>query len=102
MSVSRARRLDRGGADCSGTAATDRQWPRRGHVLQPHTTRLEPSAGVGMLMQPGDRCMVGSNTTGAVAERLQRRWIAMDQVEEYLAASKFRFEETPQAALDLG
>jgi DNA modification methylase len=58
-----------------------------------------------LVTEPGDVVVdpfAGSNTTGAVAERLQRRWIAMDQVEEYLAASKFRFEETPQAALDLG
>lgn len=36
----------------------------------------------------------GSNTTGAVAETLNRRWIATETVEEYLAASKFRFETT--------
>lgn len=36
---------------------------------------------------------VGSNTTGAVAESLHRRWIGSDDVEEYLAASKFRFPE---------
>lgn len=34
----------------------------------------------------------GSNTTGAVAEQLQRRWIAVEKVESYLRASKFRFE----------
>ncbi|MBK8738051.1 MAG: site-specific DNA-methyltransferase [Betaproteobacteria bacterium] len=34
----------------------------------------------------------GSNTAGSVAERLGRRWIAMELVEEYLEASKFRFE----------
>ncbi len=34
----------------------------------------------------------GSNTTGAVAERLQRRWLAVENVEAYLEASKFRFE----------
>jgi site-specific DNA-methyltransferase (cytosine-N4-specific) len=34
----------------------------------------------------------GSNTTGAVAEKLERRWIAIDNVEAYLSASKFRFE----------
>jgi site-specific DNA-methyltransferase (cytosine-N4-specific) len=34
----------------------------------------------------------GSNTTGAVAERLNRRWIAIENVESYLVASKFRFE----------
>jgi DNA modification methylase len=33
----------------------------------------------------------GSNTTGAVAEALGRRWLAFDEVEEYLKASKFRF-----------
>ena len=33
----------------------------------------------------------GSNTTGAVAERLQRRWIAVENLEAYLQASKFRF-----------
>jgi DNA modification methylase len=55
--------------------------------------------------EPGDVVVdpfAGSNTTGAVAERLLRRWLAFDQVEEYLAASKFRFEETPQAPLDFG
>ena len=35
----------------------------------------------------------GSNTAGAVAERLGRRWIAVELVEEYLEASKFRFVE---------
>ncbi len=34
----------------------------------------------------------GSNTTGAVAERLYRRWIAVEKVEAYLQASRFRFE----------
>lgn len=33
----------------------------------------------------------GSNTAGSVAERLGRRWLAMELVEEYLEASKFRF-----------
>jgi DNA modification methylase len=34
----------------------------------------------------------GSNTTGSVAEQLDRRWLALDEVEEYLHASRFRFE----------
>ena len=34
----------------------------------------------------------GSNTTGSVAEKLQRRWIAVDNVRDYLEGSKFRFE----------
>ncbi len=36
----------------------------------------------------------GSNTTGAVAEGLERRWLATETVEEYLAASRFRFSTT--------
>jgi site-specific DNA-methyltransferase (cytosine-N4-specific) len=38
----------------------------------------------------------GSNTTGSVAERLNRRWIACETVEEYLKASTFRFEEVEE------
>jgi len=34
----------------------------------------------------------GSNTTGAVAEKLYRRWIAIENTEAYLEASKFRFD----------
>jgi site-specific DNA-methyltransferase (cytosine-N4-specific) len=33
----------------------------------------------------------GSNTTGFVAEALQRRWIAFEMNEEYLIGSKYRF-----------
>jgi len=33
----------------------------------------------------------GSNTTGAVAENLNRQWLACETVQEYLDASKFRF-----------
>jgi DNA modification methylase len=38
----------------------------------------------------------GSNTTGAVAENLARRWIAVEAVEEYLKASTFRFEDAKE------
>ena len=33
----------------------------------------------------------GSNTTGAVAEKLERRWLAFEQEKKYLATSIFRF-----------
>jgi site-specific DNA-methyltransferase (cytosine-N4-specific) len=33
----------------------------------------------------------GSNTTGATAEKLQRKWIASDNVESYLEGSRYRF-----------
>jgi DNA modification methylase len=36
----------------------------------------------------------GSLTTGAVAEKLERRWISGEAVEEYLKAGTFRFEES--------
>lgn len=32
-----------------------------------------------------------ANSAGMVAERLGRRWIGMELMEEYLEASKFRF-----------
>lgn len=35
----------------------------------------------------------GSNTTGSMAEKLGRRWIAFELREEYLLSSTFRFEE---------
>jgi site-specific DNA-methyltransferase (cytosine-N4-specific) len=35
----------------------------------------------------------GSNTTGMVAEKLDRRWVAMDAEAAYLEASKFRFDQ---------
>lgn len=34
----------------------------------------------------------GSNTLGSVAERMVRRWIGIDEVQEYLEGSRFRFE----------
>lgn len=48
--------------------------------------------------KPGDFVMdpfAGSNITGEAAERLNRRWIAIELVEQYLEGSKFRFEEPP-------
>ncbi len=38
----------------------------------------------------------GSNTTGAVAEGLGRRWLASEQEEEYVQTSKFRFLSSAQ------
>ena len=47
-----------------------------------------------LLTDEGDLVLdpfAGSNTAGAVAERLGRRWVGMELLEEYLEASKFRF-----------
>jgi len=48
-----------------------------------------------MLTQANDLVVdpfTGSNTSGAVAESLDRRWLGFDEVEEYLRASRFRFD----------
>lgn len=61
-----------------------------------------PEFFIKLLTEDGDTVVdpfAGSNTTGMVAEKLRRRWIAMDSVEEYLTASKFRFEENLQYQL---
>lgn len=54
-----------------------------------------PEFFIKLLTNEGDLILdpfAGSNTTGAVAEKLQRRWIAIENVETYLKASKFRFD----------
>lgn len=53
-----------------------------------------PEFFIKLLTQEADVVLdpfAGSNTTGAVAETHQRRWIAVESVEEYLEGSKFRF-----------
>ncbi len=49
-----------------------------------------------MLTDEGDLVVdpfAGSNVTGEVCERLKRRWIATDIIDEYLEGSKFRFNK---------
>ena len=43
----------------------------------------------------------GSNNTGAVCERLSRRWLAFELEERYLEASKFRFPQFGGAQMGL-
>jgi site-specific DNA-methyltransferase (cytosine-N4-specific) len=55
---------------------------------------LLPEFFIRLLTDEGDIVLdpfAGSNTAGAAAERLQRRWIAVETVEGYLKASRFRF-----------
>ena len=40
----------------------------------------------------------GSNTTGSVAEKLNRRWLGFDLTQEYVAASVFRFVDNNELA----
>lgn len=44
----------------------------------------------------------GSNTTGMVAESLNRDWLAVESVEEYLVASRFRFDSLCPDITDQG
>jgi site-specific DNA-methyltransferase (cytosine-N4-specific) len=41
----------------------------------------------------------GSNATGEAAEKLGRRWMAVEINEEYVRGSRLRFEKTPQLML---
>ena len=55
-----------------------------------------PTFFIKLLTDEGDLVVdifAGSNTTGAVAEKHDRRWLAMELLPEYLEASKFRFDE---------
>jgi DNA modification methylase len=54
-----------------------------------------PEFFIKLLTEPNDIVVdpfAGSNTTGVVAERLNRRWVAIEQVPEYVETSKVRFE----------
>jgi DNA modification methylase len=57
---------------------------------------LLPKFFIKLLTCPNDLVVdpfAGSNTTGAVAESLKRRWLAIEAIEEYLKASTFRFDD---------
>jgi len=58
-----------------------------------------PEFFIKLTTEPGDLVLdpfAGSNTTGYVAETLERRWIAIDEVGEYVRASAFRFSPIPK------
>lgn len=68
--------------------------------LDPHPARMQPEL-VGFFIQfltePGDLIVdpfAGSNTTGAVAEALGRRWLCVEADEGYARGSQGRFDVT--------
>jgi DNA modification methylase len=71
-------------------ACADKGW-------KPHPARFPaalPEFFIRLTTEPGDLILdpfAGSNTTGAVAERLDRCWIAAEVDEDYLRASALRF-----------
>lgn len=67
--------------------------------LKVHPARFPsalPEFFIRMLTDEGDLVVdpfAGSNTTGVVAEKLGRNWIAIERVREYLEASRGRFDQ---------
>jgi site-specific DNA-methyltransferase (cytosine-N4-specific) len=82
----------------SNTSSND-QYLRlcRENGVQPHPARFPralPEFAIGLCTDVGDVVLdpfAGSNMTGFVAEAMGRKWIALDQNEEYLRGSTFRF-----------
>lgn len=67
--------------------------------INPHPARMPAGLAaffIRLLTDPDDLVLdpfAGSNTTGYVAERLERRWMAIDIKEDYVVQSKIRFED---------
>lgn len=67
--------------------------------VTPHPARFPaalPEFFIKFLTDPGDLVVdlfAGSNTTGHAAERLGRRWVAVDCERDYVTASALRFME---------
>ena len=62
-----------------------------------------PRFFINFLTDPGDIVLdpfAGSNTTGYVAERLERNWISMEISEDYVRDSLFRFEFAEKESSD--
>lgn len=65
--------------------------------IKPHPARMPEELVeffIKMLTNKGDLILDpfgGSNTTGGIAEKLERRWIAIEPNEEYIKGSKGRF-----------
>lgn len=69
----------------------------REHGIKPHPARMPlalPEFFIKLLTKEGDLVMDpfgGSNTTGAVAQKLKRKWIAVEAEKEYVGSSRSRF-----------
>ncbi|MCY4448879.1 MAG: site-specific DNA-methyltransferase [Chloroflexi bacterium] len=82
----------------SNTSSNDpyQDYCRRNGLLT-HPARMPkelPSFFIKFLTEPGDIVLdpfAGSNTTGSVAEVLQRRWVSIEQDSGYVEGSKGRF-----------
>jgi DNA modification methylase len=65
--------------------------------VAPHPARFVaevPEFFIKFLTEPGDLVLdpfAGSNTVGATAEALGRRWVSIEREKEYVKGSKLRF-----------
>ena len=68
--------------------------------LEPHPARMPiglPEFFIKFLTNRNDLILDpfgGSNTTGAAAEKLRRKWLAIEPRKDYIRASKGRFQKT--------
>ena len=73
----------------------------RAHKLQPHPARMPPGLAdffIKFLTTPDMLVLdpfAGSNTTGAAAESLGRRWFSIEPTESYVEGSRGRFPKFP-------
>lgn len=82
----------------SNTSSND-QYLRlcREHDIAPHPARFPralPEFAIGLCTEENDVVLdpfAGSNMTGFVAETMNRRWVALEQSEEYLRGAALRF-----------
>jgi DNA modification methylase len=101
-----AKFTDRGGAIPAnlierGNNESNSEYIRRcqEHGMKPHPARFPaalPEFFIKFLSNPGDVIVdpfSGSNTTGAVAQELGRRWIAIEKEPRYVANSRLRFTD---------
>jgi DNA modification methylase len=81
----------------TGWDLTYRKWCEE-HALEAHPARMQPGLAaffIQLLTEPDDLVMdpfAGSNTTGAVAEELGRRWLGIEAHRPYAEGSKGRFQ----------
>lgn len=104
---------DHGGAippnvlSMSNTSASDSyQLYCRTNDIGFHPARMQPGLPeffINFLTDPGDIVLDpfgGSNTTGAAAERLKRRWVAIEPTDHYIQGSIGRFDDGTVTLID--
>ena len=74
----------------------------RSNAIKPHPARMPGQLAeffIKLLTDEGDMVLdpfAGSNTTGATAQKLGRRWLAIEPRSDYIRGSVGRFDPTPE------